>query len=206
MQERAVRWKEDFIGIFNEVIIPKYPKAADLLKWIESTDFFVAPAARGYHSAFEGGLCYHELLVYNAFYDLMDALKPQLPEGIGDAEIALMTLSHDLCKIWLYKQSFRNVKLTKPNGEEYWDKVPAYEYDEKFIFGHGEKSVYLLMRYINNLPDLVYQAIRYHMGGMESAMIDKNSSPVMANNICALLLHLADMYATFGCEERSDNV
>lgn len=204
MTEQAKAWQRDYESIFEDVIIPKYPEADKLLQWLRTTDFFTAPAARAYHSAFEGGLCYHSLLNYDSFYDLVEAFHIELDKDIGDAEIAIMTLCHDLCKIYLYKPVLKPVKKVDELGKEYWDKVPGYDYDEQFLFGHGEKSVYILMKFINTLPDKVYQAIRYHMGGMETQMIDKNSSSVLANNKYALILHLADMYATFGREERGD--
>ena len=34
---------------------------SDLLKWLEESDFFTAPASRAYHGAYIGGLCEHSL-------------------------------------------------------------------------------------------------------------------------------------------------
>ena len=37
----------------------------DLLKWIESTDFYVAPASTRYHGCYVYGLVTHSLRVYD---------------------------------------------------------------------------------------------------------------------------------------------
>ena len=33
----------------------------DLIKWLESSDFFVAPASTRFHGSYAGGLCEHSL-------------------------------------------------------------------------------------------------------------------------------------------------
>ena len=45
-------------GRFKEIFTSQIdrPGAADLLAWLESTDFFTAPASTKYHGAFPGGL------------------------------------------------------------------------------------------------------------------------------------------------------
>lgn len=58
--------RNSFINIFKSSIIPKREGADKLLQWIESTDFFRAPASTRFHGAFEGGLCNHSLAVYES--------------------------------------------------------------------------------------------------------------------------------------------
>ena len=50
-----------------------------LLKKLENSDFFFAPASVKYHSAYEGGLCTHSLGVYDAYMKLIDSLKDTCP-------------------------------------------------------------------------------------------------------------------------------
>ncbi len=40
------------------------PGAEELLKWLETTDFFQAPASTRFHLAREGGLVEHSVHVY----------------------------------------------------------------------------------------------------------------------------------------------
>lgn len=60
--------KERFIEIFTSQI--HRPGAAELLEWLESTDFFEAPASTHYHGSYPGGLVEHSL---NVYYELTDA-------------------------------------------------------------------------------------------------------------------------------------
>lgn len=53
--------KERFIEIFTSQI--HRPGAAELLEWLESTDFFEAPASTHYHGSYPGGLVEHSLNV-----------------------------------------------------------------------------------------------------------------------------------------------
>ena len=57
----AAAWKAEFIEIYNEKI--KRKGADKLLAWLESQDFFTAPASTRYHAAYEGGLVEHSLNV-----------------------------------------------------------------------------------------------------------------------------------------------
>ena len=59
--------KEEFIAIFTENI--KREGARELLAWLETTDFFSAPASTKFHCACEGGLVQHSLSVYHTLMD-----------------------------------------------------------------------------------------------------------------------------------------
>ena len=194
--------KKDFITVFNNQILETYPEAAKLLEWIETTDFFTAPASSKYHSAEPGGLCYHSLLVFDCLWDLIETpTYREISEYYTAADIALASLCHDLCKVNYYKQSKRNVKQNI-DGKDQWVEHLCYVKDEDFVFGHGDKSVLYLMKHIPNIPYSVLQAVKYHMGGKESTQLDPNTSIVFAQNKLALALHLADMTATFALEKR----
>lgn len=195
--------KQDFVETFEHIIIPKYPSAKSLLEWLQKTSFFADPASSKYHSSFMGGLCLHSVVVYDRLVDLVehnaqDWGYKELFAQYSDADIAIAALCHDLCKIGNYVLSTKNVKVKLPNGTTQWVEEPFYMYNEDiFIYGHGEKSSYILMRLVPELPDHVLQAVRYHMGGIENAYHDANASKSYAQNPLALLLHLADMQATF---------
>ena len=53
--------KEKFLNIFRNQITRR--GADKLLEWMESTDFFTAPASTRFHAAYEGGLLEHSLNV-----------------------------------------------------------------------------------------------------------------------------------------------
>lgn len=182
--------KEEFIKIVRENI--KRDGIEDLLDYLETTDFYKAPASTMYHGNYEGGLIEHSL---NVFKMLSGSYSSVISEYDMES-IAIVSLFHDLCKANLYKVEMRNVKQ---NGQ--WIQVPYYKTDEEFPFGHGEKSVYLLMKFIK-LTDEEALAIRWHMGGFDQAIKGGSYalSGAYSKSLLALELHIADMRATYICE------
>ena len=116
------------------------PAAKKLLDWLDKkTDFFTAPASTRFHGACEGGLCMHSLNVYHALHDTF------FTEGDSEETFAICALLHDLCKANYYKAGTRNVK-NDVTGQ--WEKVPSYSVEDLFPYGHGEKSVFLIERFM----------------------------------------------------------
>lgn len=65
--------KERFIEIFTSQI--HRPGAAELLEWLESTDFFEAPASTHYHGSYPGGLVEHIVKYYGGIPEAIKLLK-----------------------------------------------------------------------------------------------------------------------------------
>ena len=86
-------------------------------------------------------------------------------EGDSEESFALCGLLHDLCKANFYKVSTRNVKNDE-TGQ--WERKPFYAVEDAFPYGHGEKSVYLIERFLRLKPAEA-MAIRWHMGGFDEA-------------------------------------
>ena len=125
-------YKEEFIQIYKENI--KREGSAELLEWLQKTDFFTAPASTKFHGACEQGLVMHSISVFKTLVE-----KHFEPETDNMESFAICALLHDLCKAEFYKVSSRNVK-NEETGK--WDKVPYYAIEDKFPYGHGEKSVF----------------------------------------------------------------
>ncbi len=167
LPEKAIRRttmdpKERFVSIFKQYI--RREGAEELLNWLLSTDFFEAPASARYHSAVAGGLCQHSLNVYDCLRAYLARPRVQQVYGLtgedySEESIAIAALLHDLCKIGCYRPGFRNVKDER--GQ--WQKVATYNFEDELPFGHGEKSVWMVMKYMK-LTDQEAFAIRYHMG------------------------------------------
>lgn len=181
--------KDEFIEIFKENIHRK--GSENFLKWLESTDFFTAPASTKYHNCHAGGLVEHSVNVYERLNGIVGE-APMIPT---DETIAICGLLHDICKAEFYTVQFRNVK----NEAGQWEKKPYYAVDEKFPFGHGEKSVFLIERFMN-LTEEEAVAIRFHMGEFEK---DHNTSDAYRKYPLAVMLHIADLEATF-FDERNE--
>ncbi len=181
----------NFKGKFTEIYKENITRAgaAELFEWLCGTDFFTAPASAKYHSAFEGGLVYHCLSVF----DVM--MEKHFEPDDNKESFAICALLHDLCKVQFYKVAYRNVKNEETAR---WDRVPFYQIEDTFPFGHGEKSVYLIERFMKLKPSEAV-AIRWHMGGFDNASKggDYSISGAYEKYPLAVKLHLSDLESTY---------
>lgn len=178
--------KEEFISIVDREI--KRDGIGELMKWLNETDFFTAPASTRYHGAFEGGLVVHSLNVYSHLLNLCSFYGCE-----ADREsIAIVALFHDLCKVGLYKTEMR----WRKDANDKWEQYATWKHDEDFAFGgHGSKSVYLVQSFIKLLPEEA-ASINCHMGAWDSTTYS-NPSLVYERSKLAWLLHVADEASTY---------
>lgn len=192
--------REEFIAIFNENI--KREGADKLLDFLENkSDFFTAPASTRYHNAFEGGLLRHSLNVYKCLEAYLERarVKEEYKVEASAETTAIVALLHDLCKVNMYRVSYRNAKNDK-TGQ--WEKVPYYEIHDTLPYGHGEKSVYMISGFMR-LTREEAMAIRWHMGF--SGIEDKNTiGRALEKFPLAFALSVADMEASYFLEGSED--
>ena len=169
----------------------------NLLKWLETTDFYEAPASTKFHDSHKGGLVEHSLNVYHELLQLVNYFA----HGVYSIEtILIVSLFHDVCKANYYKETTRNVK-NETTGQ--WEKQPYYTVEEKEPFGgHGSKSVYWVSKFIQ-LEPYEASAINCHMGAWDTSTYN-NPSAVFQVNQLAWLLHVADEKATYYPTERNN--
>ena len=179
----------------------------DFISWLDTTDFNIAPASTKYHLACEGGLVKHSI---NVFYRLIRLINNEFgseQEIYSKDTIALVSLLHDISKANFYTIEYRNRK----NADGEWEKVPYFTVrseDDRYIMGnHMENSLLKLCEFF----DLTYEeklAILHHMGGndvCDNSMSMANTSAAFKKSKLAVLLHLADMQATYIDEVESTN-
>ena len=190
-------YKEEFIRIYNENI--KREGSNELLEWLQKTDFFTAPASSKFHCACEEGLVMHSLSVYQTMVEKHFDSQKDSAESF-----AVCALLHDLCKAQFYKVSSRNVKNDE-TGQ--WEKKPFYAVEDIFPYGHGEKSVFLIERFMR-LKTSEAMAIRWHMGGFDEAVKGGSFSISLAfeKYPLAVKLHLADLESTYLREKHTSVV
>ncbi len=161
-----------------------------LLAWLATTDFYEAPASTTKHGAIVGGLLRHSLSVHKYMQNFCKPFESEIPSG----SIAIVSLLHDVCKADFYGKRVRNVKIP---GEKRWEEEESFFVDDRFPLGHGEKSLFLVARYLP-LTDDEALAIRWHMGGFDDAARAYASG--MAQSAAydraklAVALNIADMY------------
>ena len=179
--------REEFLSIFSQHVTR--PGADKPLAWLDTTDFFRAPASTRFHGACAGGLLMHSLNVYHCLRE--HYFEP----GDSEESFALCALLHDVCKANFYKPGTRNVK-NEATGQ--WEKVPTFTIEDAFPYGHGEKSVFLIERFVRLKPAEAV-AIRWHMGGFDDAARGGCFAISQAYDQypLAVKLHLADLEATY---------
>lgn len=206
--------KEQFIKIYKENI--HRPGAEKLLAWLENSDFFEAPASTRFHLCRPGGLVEHSVHVYERLRELysnelarnMDG--PVILPDEDEEKIAVCGLLHDICKVGCYKFEPKNKKTYDPEkvksaqkwqvkhdalGDFIWESVMEYKFDEDFVYGHGEKSVYIASAYMKLTREEAV-AIRFHMGPWQDGE-KQNVGKAFEKCSLAALLHIADMQATY---------
>ena len=190
--------KEKFLEIYRENI--SRPGADKLLAWLETTDFFTAPASTRFHLSRPGGLVEHSIHVYERLSNLVadEEGYPGSTFGedftISDETIAICGLLHDICKANFYTVEMRNRK----NEQGQWEKYPFYVVDDQLPYGHGEKSVYIISGFMK-LTREEAMAIRWHMGFSDTDF--KGGGFSVGNAFgkfhLAVLTHIADLQATY---------
>lgn len=158
------------------------------LSWLQSTDFYTAPASTRYHECYECGLVVHHLNVYDRAMELLSVPKFQ---SISVDSAAIVALTHDWCKIGLYESYMRNVK--DENGN--WVQKQEFKYRDKqkgVPMGHGVSSMYLVNRCFRLSVDECV-SIRWHMGWCRVADSDMNELQCANSNYPIVhLLQFAD--------------
>lgn len=176
--------KQEFIRIAEGNI--KRTGIAKILESLEKSDFYTAPASTRFHDSEEGGLVNHSVKVFKELVKLDTECK------YTSETLAIVALFHDLCKIGYYVVDYRNTK--DESGK--WIKVPYYTVNDKLPLGHGEKSCILVLANMELTPEET-MAIRWHMGGFEPKENYKYLSDAYSEYPLAVMLHMADLKATY---------
>ena len=199
-QNKIERFEELLRGTKREGI-------ENLLEFIRKSDFYTAPASTRFHSCHEGGLLEHSLNVY-------DCLKSKCNSSVwidnievNTDTIIIVSLLHDICKVYTYGSELKNKKeyhdkgtKSDSNGRFDWVTVPSYVIEDKFPYGHGEKSVMIAEQYIKLKPIERY-AIRWHMGFTEPKENWNILGTAIRKYPLILALHTADLEATYLMEK-----
>lgn len=226
-EEQIINNKNEFLELVNRLAVarPEYNDWEGLINYLNTSDFFSAPASTMFHGAYVGGLCEHSLNVYKSIIDLA-TMYQNTHENVNFTweNLALTSLFHDLSKINFYEKSIRNVKrywdgnpetLNKynkkdDNGYFNWFTEESFikkSFNDTFIYGnHEETSVFKLQEFIALSTDEIV-AILHHTGYITSDgdfNKSKEYSYVFSSYPLALLLHLADTYATFAIESTGE--
>lgn len=189
----------------------------DLISFLRKSDFYTAPASTRYHSCHEGGLAEHSLNVYHCLCEKLNSdmlcvcfdsiIDPSNDAGEEtqelDNSLIIIALLHDICKTYMYDTEWKNKKVysdtgskSDTNGRFDWVTVAGYTVNDKFPYGHGEKSVMMIEQFIKLKPFERY-AIRWHMGFTEPKENWNVLSAAIRKYPLILAVHEADLEATY---------
>lgn len=150
--------------------------------WLESTDFFTAPASSRFHAAYEGGLFDHSINVADALITL--TTKEATTMWAEPSSPAIIGILHDATKIGEYV----------PSDTEIGGYMHNPDYSSMSCI-HGEDSVLKIEEHMELTPE-ERACIRWHMGayeGPESWTAYDKAIKAFPN---VLWTHTADMVAS----------
>ena len=179
--------KEEFLNLLRSI---KRDGIEELISFIESTDFFTAPASTRFHGDHPGGLLEHSMKVYEILVEKVKNASIKL--DVSEDTLKIVALLHDICKVNFYKIDYRNAK----NALGVWEKVPYYTIEDTIPYGHGEKSVMMITEFMKLTNEEKY-AIRWHMGFTEPKEVYGTIGLAYKKYPLALMLFEADLEATY---------
>lgn len=204
--ERLYPWSEGLPALLSDYAeeVLTTEDYRNLQDYFASTDFYTAPASTRYHLCCPQGLMTHTLNVVRAAQELVDtafsASDSSWQFQYHYNRAVKCAILHDLCKVDCYTPETYNYKYYTDNGTKEdskgsfeWQQGIRYSYNAKMDLGHGAKSLFVASEIGINLSAEETQAIYYHMGDFHNM---PETSKVFAENPLALLLHMADLYAS----------
>lgn len=160
-----------------------------------NTDFFESPASTRFHANYEGGLVEHVINVLGfALTNFNFMLKKNPDIEYLKESVIICSLFHDLWKVNTYVKESRNVK----NKNGHWVSYDNWEVKDDFPLGRGEKSVFILQKYIN-LTEPEAMAIRWHPGPFDQGIgtngITRRKFEKAIEHPLVRIMHTADVLA-----------
>lgn len=167
-----------------------------LINYLETSDFFYAPASVKYHCSYAGGLCEHSLDVYNTLCKLLNT-TPDL--HYSEDTIKIVGLLHEISKANFYETYKRNVK----NEEGKWEQVEEFkvrEPDNRLLAGSkGFNSYLIISRFLPLLQEEVVAIINQY-AGTDKTENTEDLSTILNKYKLTVLLHSADMISMYCLE------
>lgn len=204
-KEEVLEVKQEYIDLLKEIKRPNCD-IEGFIAYLESTDFFSAPASTQYHCSFPGGLCLHSINVYKALVKLNQAFG----NTYKDDTLLLVGLLHDLDKILKYERTSKNEKEYCDDGDKSdslgrfrWKTTEAYKVKDssnKVNLGNKGFASYMIASMFFSLSEEETYAIMYQYSAISNEQLTDLSAILSKYNLC-VLLHSADIVTTYCLEK-----
>ena len=194
--------KERFINLLSQV---DRRGVEGLIEYLQTVDFFEAPASIKYHNCVKGGLCDHSLNVYDNLIKLNELYNCDF----SSESMILAALLHDLAKIGIYEYYIYNKKIYGPSGQNRddmgyfnWAQIGAWKMKDnidkvRVCAEHGVQSFLIANEYIKLNEDETAAIINHHMDLDKTGIPRTDISEIYNRYPLASMLHIADLLATY---------
>ena len=192
-------------AVYSEMIsfiIENIDEAENLKNYLDTSDFWKAPASTRFHGDWESGLCVHSLVVTIQALRFAKSIAQNYMNSPMNGrfdfpceDIFVAAMTHDFCKADCYNIEYRNTKDFMGN----WIKKPFYKTKEDSrALGHGNESV---LRLLECMPSFVkrrnvLEAVSRHMGFSDLTDTEHMNYSNFLQNPLVLLIQLADQTAS----------
>ena len=161
-----------------------------VIKKLDNSDYWVAPASAKFHGAHKYGLIIHSFVLSELLLTISTTVPKESAYIIG--------YLHDICKIGNYTIS----EMWRKNDRNRWESYPGYKYstNNTLPVGHAEKSLVLLLSAGLKLKAPEIMAISHHMGLGDTYQSKLEFSAAANKTGFVALTHAADLLASYNYE------
>lgn len=160
--ETKVKNKEMYLNLLKRINLD----TSEFLSYLESINYFEAPATAQYTGAYAGGLCEYALKLAHELGVLCTAYFPGKYTAEDVLKVALLKDIYRSCMYVPYKKNIKN----EETGQ--WETTLAYKTtDDRPVFGDLGFSSFMVLRNYVNFTDEQLEAI-IHSTGLNSYSVD----------------------------------
>ncbi len=175
---------------FMELLAKLNIDLTEFNRFLDTVDYFNAPASTQYMGAYPGGLCEHALIVAHELGVLCNAYYPG---RYTEEDVIKVALLKDIYKATMYEVYMKNVK-DETTGQ--WVTTPAYktrEANTRAVFGNAGLSSYMQIKGYVELTDEQIEAIIHS----SPQSFEPDIHEVMRTYPLVTLTRMAEMAATY---------
>lgn len=182
--EVKLKNKETYLKLLGRIGI----NSPEFLGYLESINYFEAPATAQYTGAYAGGLCEYALKLAHELAVLCNAYFPGRYTAEDVFKVALLKDVYRSCMYALYKKNVKN----EETGQ--WETVLAYKTTEdRPVFGDLGFSSFMVLRKYVDFTDEQLEAI-IHSVGLNNYSVDIHE--VLKKYKLVALTRMADSVVT----------
>ena len=215
-KEEILEVKQEYIDLIKSIKRPDCD-IDGFIAYLESTDFFSAPASTQYHCSFPGGLCLHSINVYKALKSLTSTFATKINNDTKQTapiykedSILIVGLLHDLDKILKYEKTCKNEKEYCDDGDKSdsigtfkWKTTETYRVKDpttKVNLGNKGFAAYMIASMFFSLSEEEVYALMYQYSAVGNEQLT-DLSTILARYNLSVFLHSADIIATYCLEK-----